>query len=427
MDNEIAKIKQTGRYQLFLKVLESKNYEQLYVMFGKTIYALFTPFEYKKQDIKRLLDNNDIAGIYNKYGKLEQFFIKNFRRRKKEDIKRLLSEKRYIELLDKYGERTFNEHKKEIYKEDVEYETGSKLKAKLYKSKFSIAKGIKLAVASLTSLVVSATGLVAGALYKTSNDAYAHALEEYSTLIEQYDDKINEYAKEINNLGLDNDLEVVMKVMYDMWNEMEGYGNPELDLTGLYRLDFAQSGGKGVCRNIADDFSARMNAINPEYNARIVAVNADFSSYTKDSIANIDNHIAPSETISSSENNEDDKSSNLIDNAVNLVGNHMVSIIEPIGKNYTIVVDPTNPSIGIINNGKIYMFSTQDGKGLSFAPIGQILTVKNYDYNSVQNEISFESFVNGVSKEELIELTDEWGVEAQNQALEKISQNKRTY
>lgn len=420
MDNEIDKIKQTGRYQLFLKVLESKNYEQLYTMFGKTIYALFTPFEYKKQDIKRLLDNNDIAGIYNKYGKLEQFFIKNLRRRKKEDIKRLLSEKRYIELLDKYDERTFNEHKKEIYKEDVEYETGSKLKAKLYKSSYSIAKGVKTALASLSSLVVTSTMMIGGMMYNFANESYANALVDEAELIQEYDEKINNYAYEINSLGLDNDLDVVMKVMYDMWDEMKGYGIPEINKVGLGRLDFAHEGGKGVCRNIADDFSARMNAINPEYNARNLIVYFDTDYYSHEYLAKID-------TTNLKEYSNEDTNNALTNVITNLAGNHMVSIFEPIGKNYTLVVDATNPSIGIIENGKIYMFQTLENKGLSFKPVGQLLTVPNYEYKDVHSEFTYKSFVNGLTDKDLEELNTEWGLEAQNASLEKISQNKRTY
>ena len=420
-DKEITKLHQTGRYQLFLKVLESKNYEQLYTMFGKTIYALFTPFEYKKQDIKRLLDNNDIAGIYNKYGKLEQFFIKNFRRRKKEDIKRLLGEKRYIELLDKYGERTFNEHKKEIYKEDVEYETGSKFKAKLYKSSYSMSKGLKTALSALSSLVVTSTMMIGGMMYNSSNESYANALVDKAELIQEYDEKINNYAYEINSLGLDNDLDVVMKVMYDMWNEMQGYGNPELDKVGLGRLDFAHEGGKGVCRNIADDFSARMNAINPEYNARNLIVYLDADYYSHDYLAKIDTNIVPEESV------VEDNNENLTNVITNLAGNHMVSIFEPIGKNYTLVVDATNPSIGIIENGKIYMFQTLENKGLSFKPVGQLLAVPNYDYKDIHSEFTYKSFVNGLTDKELEELNTEWGLDAQNASLEKISQNKRTY
>ena len=105
----------------------------------------------------------------------------------------------------------------------------------------------------------------------------------------------------------------------------------------------------------------------------------------------------------------------------------MVTILNPIGKNYTLVIDPTNPSIGIIDNGKIYMFSTLDGKGLYFKPIGQLLIVKNYEFENVQKEFGLESYTNGISKAELQLLNEEWGVETQNSALEKITQNKRTY
>ena len=73
------------------------------------------------------------------------------------------------------------------------------------------------------------------------------------------------------------------------------------------------------------------------------------------------------------------------------------------------------------------MFQTLENKGLSFKPVGQLLTVPNYEYKDVHSEFTFKSFVNGLTDKELEELNTEWGLDAQNASLEKISQNKRTY
>ena len=425
----IHNLKSTNRFELFKNILDSKNYDELYTMFGKTVYMLFTPHSYKKQDIIKLMDNDELGTIYNKYGNMETLFIKNFRRRKKEDIKKLLSEKKYIDIYSKYGESEYNKHTNTMYKNDIEYETGSKFKAKLYSNKKKIAKGIEKcteALALITTLTISLIGYEG---YVYVNDTYNKALLDNSVLLQEYNDKINMYADNIHNLNLDNDLDIVMKVLDDMWSDMGGYGEPTLDEFSLGRLAFAKEKGIGVCRNIADDFSARMNAINPEYNARNVAVYIDFNKYNDNSLANIDRNVIESnDTVIDNivEDNANEIES-FVDNMniEKVVGNHMVSIFEPIGKDYTLVVDATNPSIGVIANGEIYLFANNNGEGLDFKPLGQMTTIVNYKYTDVEKEFSF-NFLNYINNEELQSMDEEWGIEAQNESLEKLRQNNKT-
>ena len=42
----------------------------------------------------------------------------------------------------------------------------------------------------------------------------------------------------------------------------------------------------------------------------------------------------------------------------------MVTAVDVPDKNITLILDPTNPGIGVFKDGKIYMFSTIDGNGL---------------------------------------------------------------
>lgn len=50
-----------------------------------------------------------------------------------------------------------------------------------------------------------------------------------------------------------------------------------------------------------------------------------------------------------------------------IFGNHMVTAIDIPKQNTILILDPTNPSIGTIKNGKIYMFSNKEGKGMDLA------------------------------------------------------------
>lgn len=419
----IYNVEDINKLKLFRNIISKKKYNELYTMYGKKIYNLFTPNSYKKQDIEKLMNNNDLGTIYNKYGSMKTLFIKNFRRRKKEDIKKLLLDKRYIDIYNKYGEEEYNKHIINIKKNDIEYESGSKFKAKLYSINKRLGRGIKACIDTLEMTSIILISIIGYQSYEYITSSYKEALIENSTLLEEYDNKINKYAEDINSLELDNDLEIVMKVMYDMWNDMGGYGTPTLDVNSLGRLAFTYDDGVGVCRNIADDFSARMNAINPEYNARNVAVYIE----NEYDLANIErNIIENNDTVIDDNNNASLETIDIsLDNVIDkikiekIIGNHMVSIFEPIGKDYTLVVDSTNPSIGVINNGQIYMLSSKDGSGLQFKPLGQLVTIQNYDYDEVKEEFNHHFFSN-MSNEELTKLNNEWGLDAQNEALVKI-------
>lgn len=427
----IKKLKETGRLQLFHKIIENGNYDELYTLFGKTIYMLFAPASHKKKDIEKLLKEKNLALIYQKYGSLETMFIKNFRRQKKEEIKKLLNEKRYIELQERYGDKAVNEHKYEIYRNDVEYETGSKFKAKVLTSGKKTVHGLKEAIQDLTLFATTFGVILVGKIGIFIDETYKKDLQNNASIIQEYDEEIEDYAEYIQDLNLDSDIEVVMKVMDDMWKEIK-YGNPTKDVSSIGRLSFTEKEKIGVCRNIADDFSARMNAINPKYNARNLTVYMNENYYEKEKLANIhrtieetNNTVVENENKTENENNNNQISNEEIDKIFNdiditkYIGNHMVSIFEPIGKDYTLVVDATNPSIGIIANGKVYMFQTTEGKGITFKPIGQLVAVKNYDFTDIRNEF-LKSFVSFKSKDELEEISNEWNLERQNEALNTI-------
>lgn len=426
-EDAIIKIKETGKLQLFMKIIESGNYDALYEMFGKTVYDLFTPLSHKKKDIKKLMEEQNYGLIYQKYGSLEKMFIKNFRRASKEEIKQLIKEKKYLELENAYGEGKIKEVQFQAYKDDIEYETGSKFKAKTLSSGKKTVHNLKEAVKGMAIFATTTGIILAGKVGDYIDTTYKQSLQENAELIQEYDEEIAEYADYIQDLQLDSDIEVVMKVMDDMWKEIE-YGNPTKDISSLGRLAFTEDEKVGVCRNIADDFSSRMNAINPEYNARNIAVMMDSNYYSHESLANIDRTIRETNetVVEGNENNDEltetqEKIGDFMDNlhVEKYTGNHMVSIFEPIGKNYTLVVDATNPSIGMIANGKIYMFSTEEGKGLEYKPFGQMLTVQNYDSEDIWQEFT-GSFVSYSSQKELMEIEEQWNTQKQNEALAKV-------
>ena len=68
------------------------------------------------------------------------------------------------------------------------------------------------------------------------------------------------------------DSQIFVKLIYDLWNNIDGYGEPEtVNEIGYFRLSI-QNERVGVCRHFSDDIVAKLNEINPKYNARNVLV-----------------------------------------------------------------------------------------------------------------------------------------------------------
>ena len=385
--------------KFFFKLLQDKKYDDIYTNYGNIPYILFADLKYKKNDIKKLVEDNNYKILYEKYGVNEPFISKVY----KKHINNLISKGNYMDIINIYDYSLYNKNKFKIIKSGIIKESGSIIKAnkELFKEfiKESIMDGLKYSYILLITLNI----LIAQ--FRVS--AYNDSIKDNVEILETYNNKNEKYSNYIKSLNIDNDLDIVMKIIYDMWNEMDGYGEPKYEALGIPRIAFANLNGSGVCRNIADDFSARLNSINPEYNAGTLAVKANFEYYDK--LANIERKYSNDYYV---DEDEETKS-------INLIGNHMVSFFKPIGKNYYLVVDPTNPVIGIIVNGKIYIFSNKDGKGLDFKFLGQALISLETNYTEIQYEF-MKSFILHTNIDEIDALNDIWGLDAQNKSIEKI-------
>lgn len=99
--------------------------------------------------------------------------------------------------------------------------------------------------------------------------AKAENEKTFSQQINDYNRNNHDYANEIKKLNL-SDLETIMLIMNDMKNSYT-YGKIPSDIYGYWRLHFNEY-GQGVCVSYADDFVAKINEINPDYNARYIGV-----------------------------------------------------------------------------------------------------------------------------------------------------------
>lgn len=403
------------KIKTFANLLDNEKYDEIYEKFGKVPYFLFADFKHKKQDINKLVEKQDYVTLYKKYGEYELFTRKIFRNH----IKKLIKEGKYLDILSVYGENEYQKNHYKMKKLDIMSETGKKSKANSYIIKEIVLSGASNLLASTIALGI----FYNGGFTLLRNYSYYEALKNNRELLQEYNYKINNYASYINSLNIEDDLQIVMKVMDDMWNEMAGYKTPKSDYDGLFRLALLNENSVGVCRHIADDMANRLNTINPKYNAKTLTVTFNNDAYKIENFADIERRDLTDHTENTSEEIKDENENNF--DFTKYTGNHLVCSFNPIGKNYTIIIDPTNPSIGVLLNGKIYMFQTKNHDGLSFKPLGELIITIETNITMLKYDFINSFFIPDTDKY-LEELNNNWGLEAQNKALEEIRKNITT-
>lgn len=234
--------------------------------------------------------------------------------------------------------------------------------------------------------------------------AFAQNKKTYKIELNEYNENIKKYAEHIKKMNL-NDLEIIIKVINDIWNSIDGYGTPDNLIPGLARLSF-QEEKRGICTSFVDDFNAKMNAINPEYEAYGIVVYAEVLDKETNEKCTVDikKNILSSEDTEVPETEKERKS-----------GNHMVSVVKLKDKNLSLIVDPTNLLIGILQNGKIYILNTKRMKMKYISDSTACLTEDNI-IEVYKNY--YETYFG--SKYSLEKVQKEYGLSAQEDALRKV-------
>lgn len=366
------------------------------------------------KDIIQLKREKKYDEIYQKYGR-ETYLRVVSNEHQIRDIDKLMDEGRFFELYEKYGEKIYRNYLREMKKVDVENELGIKFKFNNYLFFENMTQNLKTIRNQVAKVMLGLT-IVSGGFSTMISSQYDQVIENnskiYQSEIKDYDEEIKNYAEHINSMNL-SDLEIIIKVMNDMWSSIDGYKTPNTyDAIGYPRLALYMD-GYGVCRNMADDFSARMNAINPDYeacNLNVYLKGAEVNNIRRTVLVNHNTIVNDSEQ----EENIDYKSEIIS----KLTGNHMVSCIKLKEDDVLLIVDPTNPSIGILKNGNIYMLSNQLMFGIDVKSVGNLMlgtdTRKNY-----LKKVAESFFTNG----NLDTLKEKYGISSQNETLEDIVKN----
>ena len=359
---------------------------------------------------------DDYYEVYRQYGKDAYIkYVPNSIRQ--QSIKNALLDGRYMDIYDIHGEKKFNDKVETILKSDIEYEAENKkqritgwfkyllphkFKSVLKKHVLPISVGIAIAPVAL--------------LAPAAEQKRAEEGKKYQTEITEYLDDVREYGEQIKQYNL-SPIQTMMKVTDDMWSRIEGYGNPELDLSEYAGIDVSKEMGAGVCRNMADDCARRLNAIDESYNARVIPVYCENGEYKR---ANIESKFAAKPE---DEDHEDEEIfGEYVDDQIKRnIGNHAIVLLSIKEDGVTLVLDPTNAGIGIYHNDKIDMFNSYG----STHPV--IVKTTPYGYCMygigkaiVEKQSDIISSMGIFTKEKISNLNAKYGVEAQNKALEEV-------
>lgn len=207
-------------------------------------------------------------------------------------------------------------------------------------------------------------------------------------LLNSYNQYIQNYANQFDKDELE-DLDIFVKIMYDSMKDGSKYKKVDEVPFGYERL-FLYDNKFGDCANYSDDMTAKLNAINSDYHARNLYVNMQDGNLEENLIDPIDKFIRK-----------------YIVNA-----NHCVTVVDIDDK--VVVIDPTNYAIGTIKNGQIVMFS--DDLSMKVSPIYTYFGRGMDDFFALGDTI-IKSFHN---KEEIDDLNNAYGEEAQGKSLEKM-------
>ena len=361
-----------------------------------------------KEKIKKLKNEGKYDEIFAEFGS-KAYLINTPRSIKRAELKKFKRERRYEDIFNKYGKEEYNKILIKAMFEEIKEARGLG-KALAWRMRKIFLKGTSLSLAAVTSVSI--------AFPIANQSTVSENAITYAEEIENYNEKIDDYASHVNSMNL-SDIQIFMKVMDDMWGSIQGYKTPEKDIHGFLELDLANEDGYGVCRNMASDVARKLQEINPDYNARTIAV------YIEDGfkIADIERTVLETNETVQEDSSEEQEQNSIISAIQNFVGNHMVTLVDvkENGEKITLVLDPTNPGIGIYKDGTIIMLNTVDGN-LTELDSKEISTAMLFRTGFDAAFKSISDFVSSFKDTSisLDEIITKYGLEAQNKALTEV-------
>lgn len=207
-------------------------------------------------------------------------------------------------------------------------------------------------------------------------------------LLNSYNDYLEDYTEEINSMELE-DIDIFVKVMKDIQSEYE-YKKVEKKVYGYERLVLYEN-KCGVCLNMADDCTAKINSIDSKYNATNLEVYLKNDSETS--------NVYPDNIIGK-----------IAKDAI-MTPNHLVTLLY--FDECPIILDPTNLFIGTIKNGKIILFNSD--LEMEITHYSNWISDDFFHFLDIENKI-----IKSYKNDKIEKLNQNYGKEAVELSLQKI-------
>lgn len=347
---------------------------------------LFNKYFKSKKEIERIVDELENE---DRYFEVSTYYEKEF------SIKGTMNFESMMETGKKFNNTKFKIRDFFVYSD-------------FKRKKYILQTGVKNALIHASRVFISAffLSLASTNAFKLTDDG----IEMVYEALEEYDANLEKYASQFDTNTMST-MEIVMAVMNDIRSNTY-YGIPKNEVLRYGRLSLDDTNNVGVCRNMADKFTTIMNLIDPRFQANnfAVALDTDCDTFT---FCNIERPIDPVFL----EQLKNGKSPLLEPPELfnKFFGNHLVTIMKSIEDDCYLVVDVTNPSIGILKDGEVYTFNAEQYKFVDYRPISQFAT-----YEEAFSDINMKLLLSRFQDIDLNEANEKYGLDVQNKVLEKI-------
>lgn len=195
--------------------------------------------------------------------------------KKKEEAKKLIAKGHFDLARQQYGKR--------IYKNaliDLTYNEIKEVQGKKAAIRYKIGNLLRFTTVNTLSILTSGyIGMQGLTLYGITARKQANAVK-FEKEIDEYNSKLDEKAKYFASFEL-SDLELMMAITIDMYENTEGYGYNENEIDGYLGVSMTNGNNPhGICRNMSYYGADLINKIakikGKNYNARVVCGKADF-------------------------------------------------------------------------------------------------------------------------------------------------------
>lgn len=255
--------------------------------------------------------------------------------------------------------------------------------------------------------------------------------QQVETMLSDYESRMSDYVQFMKDNDY-TDLEAIMQIINDVHTYTQGmavYGSmsttPAVDTVFYARLAVGDSNGYGVCRSFADHLTYLLQEFNPNLKAHNMVCELGVKALDMADVERHKKEYSEEEKAMYSEMENQSRERITASTEGEKTGihkaNHMITVISVPGKNYKLAIDAYNPAIYLFNDNQLIPLNPAEGT-IYHTPLFEMILGVNYQINGISDVLNMATA--NLSQEEIDKIREEWGLEAQNLAVERNKQRQ---